>query len=322
MQSESLNDMIGVKGCGCMYASIVTDQIDADLETALRIAKLYGYTHVELQQVFEKGIEQCSMKEISHIRSLLTKYDRKVSCLATTLFLLCPLHEDDVLSIPKPYPYALQGKLDVHLKYLRNACRIAKRLNCTRIRIFPFRYPDNRKPPYGTLEDIALLMKAMRKAVTIAEEEHITLVLENSPYTYLPKGYMSIQVVKGIRSEHFKLLWDGGNSYMAQKDYVPQEYLTFSILDELHYVYPWVAHIHIRDCVFASEDDATYHDVAFAQGDVDYMMLFSYLRKVAYPHAVSLNADICEDETLESMKTLQDWLTLSQLLDDKPQDDA
>lgn len=27
-----------------MYASVITDQIDEDLETALRIAKLYGYT--------------------------------------------------------------------------------------------------------------------------------------------------------------------------------------------------------------------------------------------------------------------------------------
>ena len=27
-----------------MYASVITDQIDEDLETALRIARLYGYT--------------------------------------------------------------------------------------------------------------------------------------------------------------------------------------------------------------------------------------------------------------------------------------
>ena len=29
-----------------MYTSVITDQIDEDLETALRIAKLYGYTHI------------------------------------------------------------------------------------------------------------------------------------------------------------------------------------------------------------------------------------------------------------------------------------
>ena len=45
-----------------MYASVITDQIDEDLETALRIARLYVYTHVELHNVLGKSIEECSLK--------------------------------------------------------------------------------------------------------------------------------------------------------------------------------------------------------------------------------------------------------------------
>ena len=40
-----------------MYTSVITDQIDENLETALRIARLHGYTHVELHNVFGKSIE-------------------------------------------------------------------------------------------------------------------------------------------------------------------------------------------------------------------------------------------------------------------------
>ena len=40
-----------------MYLSVITDQIDADLNTALRIAKEYDYHDVELHNVFGKSIE-------------------------------------------------------------------------------------------------------------------------------------------------------------------------------------------------------------------------------------------------------------------------
>ena len=73
-----------------MYASVITDQIDEDLETALRIARLYGYTHVELHNVFGKSIEECSLKEINTIRTLLNTYELKVSCIASTVFFPCP----------------------------------------------------------------------------------------------------------------------------------------------------------------------------------------------------------------------------------------
>ena len=52
--------------------------------------------------------------------------------------------------------YAIEGDINTHLRYLENACRIAKRLNCPRVRIFPFRFPDNRKPPFGIQEDMNL----------------------------------------------------------------------------------------------------------------------------------------------------------------------
>lgn len=69
-----------------MLKSIITDQIDNDLEKTLPIIKEEGYEYVELHNVFGKTIEACSDEEVNQIRSLLQKYDMKVSNLASTVF--------------------------------------------------------------------------------------------------------------------------------------------------------------------------------------------------------------------------------------------
>lgn len=101
------------------------------------------------------------------------------------------------------------------------------------------------------------------------------------------------------------------NSYRAYKENVPAEYLTFSLEEELHYIYPWIDHIHIKDYAYNAALEKPFQHVAFDMGDIDFMMIFSNLRKYGYENAVSLEAETDYNETLESMKRMQDWVTLS-----------
>ncbi len=230
-----------------MYLSVITDQIDADLNTALRIAKEYDYHDVELHNVFGKSIEQCNDTEVEQIKSLLKTYDCKVSCIASTVFFLCPLLEGDQVTLFNPEFYTIEGGLEEHLRYLERACVIAKALDCPRVRIFPFRFPDNRAPYFGTDEHIALIIENVKKAVTVAEKHGITLVLENCPYSHLPKGAMTIQVVSAINSDALKLLWDPANSYRAYQENVPPQYLKTTLSEECSLIAPWIDHVHIKN---------------------------------------------------------------------------
>ena len=74
-----------------MQYAIITDQICEDLERALQIAKAHHYSHVELHNVFGKSIEECSLAEVEHIRTLLQTYHLEVSCIASTMILFMPL---------------------------------------------------------------------------------------------------------------------------------------------------------------------------------------------------------------------------------------
>lgn len=291
-----------------MQYAIITDQICEDLERALQIAKAHHYSHVELHNVFGKSIEECSLAEVEHIRTLLQTYHLEVSCIASTVFFLCPLYEGDQVSLFNDSFYAIEGDINTHLRYLENACRIAKCLNCPRVRIFPFRFPDNRKPPFGVQEDMNAILRAIRLALRIAKEYDITLVLENCPYSRLPKGMMTIQIIKAFQDPHLRLLWDPANSFRAVKENVPKDYLLFSLMDELRYIYPQIGHIHIKDYHYDPSQQKPFVHKELFDGDIPYDQILTYLHNRGYDKVLSLEAEVPFQETISSMDKLKDTL--------------
>lgn len=287
-----------------MQPSIILDQISDDLELSMKIAKEHHYSYVELHNVFGKSIEECSLRETERIRSLLRKYDLNVSCLASTVFFLCPLHEGDQVTLFDDSFHAIEGNASTHLRYLENACRIAGKLHCPRIRIFPFRKPDNRPAPFGTQEDINIILPLMRKALQIAKAHDITLVLENCPYSYLPKGMMTIQIINAFDDPHLRMLWDPANSFRADVADVPKEYLIFSLMDELRYIYPAIGHIHLKDYHYDPSQKKPFVHKELFKGDIDYPLLLRFLRKEGYNQALSLEAEVPYEETIRSMDSL------------------
>lgn len=292
-----------------MYLSVITDQINADLNTALRIAQEYGYRDVELHNVFGKSIEQCDDHEVDQIKALLKKYDCRVSCIASTVFFLCPLLEGDQVSLFNPEFYTIEGGVDEHLQYLKRACEIAKALDCPRVRVFPFRFPDNRPPYFGTDEHIALIIEYVKKAVAVAETYGITLVLENCPYSHLPKGAMTIQVVSAIQSDNLKLLWDPANSYRAYKENVPPQYLNTTLSEECKLVAPWIDHVHIKNYTYDPAYEKPFVHTSLREGDIDFAQLFEQLDACGYQGAVSLEAETPWEETEDSMVWMKNQLS-------------
>lgn len=288
-----------------MKVSIITDQIDQDLETALQVAKEHGYKYVELHNVFSKSIESCNFVEVEEIQRLLEKYDMKVSCIASTVFFLCPLYDDDKVSLFNEEFKTVTGNVEDHLLYFAHACSIAKQLNCSYIRLFPFRFPDNKKPPFGTPEEQQLIIDNIKKAVNIAEKHNITIVLENCPYSRLPKGMMTIQVIKAINSPHLRLLWDPANAFRAYVQNVPQEYLTGTLQDELEAIYPYIGHIHIKDYRYDTTSESNFIHTALLEGDIQYEPIFDYLKENKYDLTVSLEPEVDYESTLSCMDTLK-----------------
>ena len=286
--------------------SVIADEISEDLETAFRIAREKGYETVELHNVFGKSIEELSDEEVGEVKRLLQKYQLRVSDIASTVFFLCPLCEGDEVSLFNDSFHAVTGNMEEHLQYLERACRIADALGCRYVRVFPFRFPDNRKPPYGTEEDMERIVAAMRMASDIAWKYPVTLVVENCPYSHLPKAEMTLELVQRIHRSNVKMLYDPANSYRAVKENVPEEYLGKDIMEEVKDILPEVRHIHVKDYHYDPEvQPRPFVHVTAGDGDLPYEELFRCFIDGRYHGVFSLEPEADEEGTLKSM----DWLS-------------
>ena len=286
-----------------MKLSIISDQVSQNLEEALKIIVKEGYEYVELHNVFGHSIETCTKEEVEIIKHLLNRYHVKVSNIASTLFFLCPLYQGDEVSLFNPGFYSIQGDLKYHLKVLEHACWIANELDCPKIRIFPFRWPDNRKGPYGTKQDFEKIIENIKKALDISKKYHVTLMLENCPYSHLPKGKMTLQVVQEINDPYLKLLWDPANSYRAIRENVPKEYMDWSLEEELLHLYPYIGHIHLKNYHYVSGLVKPFVHVPLLNGDIDYKTLVKSIQETC-DCILSLEPEVDTQGTIQSMRQL------------------
>lgn len=284
--------------------AIISDQVDEDLRKACYKIKKEGYQFVELHNVFNKSIEECSEAECNLIKEILDEYGLEVINIASTIFFLCPLYEHYRVSLFNDSFHAIQGDKRYHLAMLHNACKIAKHLNCKTIRIFPFRFPDNEEVTVvGTKEDQVKIVEVFNEAVKIAEHYDIILVVENCPYSHCPKGAMTYDIVKAIDNVHLKMLWDPANSYRAEKHRVPKEYENISLIDEYKLIKKEVRHVHLKNYEYDLAQMKPFVHQSLLDGDINYPELIKCMHD--YPHYLSLEPEVSYDETIRSMRDLK-----------------
>ncbi|MGQ9747673.1 MAG: hypothetical protein ACUVQZ_07940, partial [Candidatus Caldatribacteriaceae bacterium] len=64
------------------------------------------------------------------------------------------------------------------------------------------------------ISDIA---EKFAKPVQRAESNNILLVVENCPFSYLPRGIMTFRLTSIMKSPYLRLLWDVGNSFRSME---------------------------------------------------------------------------------------------------------
>ena len=275
-----------------MNKSIITDQISMDLEEALITAKSFGFSYVELHGVWGKTIEDCSYVEVEKIKRLLNQYGMRVSNLATTVFLMCKLKDDyEIKPFGSGFVVTSAVSLDEHLKALGRACVIAKKLECEYIRIFPFRYPENHLV-VGVEDDLEIIAENFRKALEVIQNEPVTLVVENCPYSHCPKVVMTNRLVSMIQSPKLKLLYDPANSFRADTQRVPSEYLRLTTYEEIPLVSENINHVHLKNYHYDPSFTKPFIHTTLKNGDLDYSKILRQLSDVDYEGALSLEPEV------------------------------
>ena len=290
-----------------MKRSIISDQISSSPEEAFSIAREYGYEYVELHSVSGKTIETLNAEDTAEVKRLLKRYDLQVSNIASTIYFVCPLQESDAVSgFSDSFP-VFEGDLKAHLLQLKRACEIACELECGTVRLFPFRFPENRKPPFGDANDLERINEAMIQASEIAEPYGITLAVENCPYSHLPKGEMTLELIQAVNRPNVRLLYDPANSYRAVVNNVPERYRSWSLETEVRKLAPYIAHVHVKNYHYdPNVQPKPFVHVSAGEGDIDYRSLLALLKDSGYEGFCSLEPEVNREETLASMKWMRE----------------
>ena len=287
-----------------MIESIITDQIDANFEKACRIIADSGMKAIEIHNVFGKSIEECNESEAHRIKDIADSFGLQIVNLASTVFFLCPLYEGYRVSLFNPDFYCIEGDVNLHLEYLEQACRTAEIVGTDKIRIFPFRIPDNEEVGIvGTEKDMLEIADNIRLASAIAAKHNITLVLENCPYSHCPKAAMTQRLLRMADCFNVKLLYDPANSYRAEKFRIPEEWQTDDIPAEYHLVKNDIGHIHLKNYHYQKElTPKPFVHTALLSGDIDYIPLLEEMKKESA--ALSLEPEVSHEEAVDCIKQL------------------
>lgn len=286
-----------------MKTCIITDQITQNLDIASRTIRDHGLRLVELHGVNGKSVECLSRDEAMAAKACLDKCGLKTANLASTIFFMAPLYDDYEISLFKPEFAVFRGSIQDHLKQLEHACSIADIFECDTLRIFPFRFPDNKPGKKGgTPADLDRITEIMKEAADIAERHGKVLVLENCPYSHLPKGKMTQEIVRRVSSPALKMLWDPGNSYRAEITQVPDEFLGISLEEEFEAVKDDIRHVHLKNYRYDSLREKPFVHVGMCEGDIAYSRLLP--RLAGLNCAVSLEPELDPDTCVREMDVL------------------
>jgi L-ribulose-5-phosphate 3-epimerase len=277
--------------------AIISDQVNMDFEEALhRIRKHFEY--VEIHSLWDKTVEDLDDDEAREVETLLKRYGVKVSCLSTTLFLMCPLYTSvETLRRFSDAFLVFTGDVNAHTERLRRCIELSDRFGTTHIRIFPFRTEEGMDVDFSTC--ISDMKETLSVGVSLAEKDGKLLCLENCPHSYLPRGNMTFELVRSINSENIALLYDPGNSFRAPTSQIPERFRQATLRDEYEHIKELVGYFHFKD--YRKTEDGFQH-VAFGEGDVGFRDLYVLIRRGNDERTLSLEPEVKNEALEESIR--------------------
>jgi L-ribulose-5-phosphate 3-epimerase len=251
--------------------SIINDEISQDFGHACEIAsREFGMGWIELRGMWKKNIVSLDEKEIAEARSILKKYQLKVTDIAS------PLFKVDWPGAPKSkYSEAKSFGANFSLKQqdevLEYAIEMAKAFGTDRVRCFDFWRIADQAPYREAIND------KLREAAEKAAKRGIILVLENEMSCNTATGAEAAKVLDAVKASNFMLNWDPGNAAAVGEIPYPDGY---RLLPKER-----IGHCHCKDAI---KKGKKYDWAPMGGGFIDWSGQFKALKNDGYHFAVSL----------------------------------
>ncbi len=250
-----------------MKLSVITDEIDTDLERALQLVQEFPIERVELRTLWGTNLAEADDATLMRARQQLKQAGLGVCSLATPVFKadLFGTSEQGALHGASAAP------LEHHFALLERCLQLARFFEAPLIRIFAF-WRAGELTPEREDPIVAILERVLPQA----ERAGILLGLENEHSCQVGTGAELRRVLARLGSPYLRAVWDPGNAFVLGEN-AHEGYTA---------IQPWVVHIHIKDGV--REPDGRVRWVIVGDGEVGYPQHLDQIAQSGYQGFLSL----------------------------------
>ncbi len=259
---------------GPFQVAVISDEISQDFDHACSVIRNdFGLGYVELRDLWSKNLQKLSTTEIAEANRILTKYQLKVTDIAS------PLFKVDWPGAPRSQYAEHRDQFGADAAYkqqdevLARSIELAKAFGTDKVRCFDFWRLDDVKPYRAAIND------RLREAANTAGKQGVLLVLENEFACNTATGREAAATLAAVPSPNLALNWDPANAVMrGELDAYPGGWAALP-KDRIH-------HCHAKNAVKAASGKIEWSPVD--KGYVDWAAQFRALKQAGYHNAVSL----------------------------------
>jgi sugar phosphate isomerase/epimerase len=258
--------------------SIVTDEISADLETAVELAVEWGVRDFELRGYGTQRVPFFTDFQKQRVQELKEEYGARVVAISPGLFKIpyspkkrerFPLQIIDSALYQKWWD--ARSLIDYHIQELLPASlEYARIIGAEKIVIFGF---DRGSNPPGPAPDEVL--EILQSAAQETQKAGLTLVVEVENHFWADTGSRTADLVRAINHPALGVNWDPGNAMTAGDIPYPDGYQA---------IREYVRHVHFKDVLLMQGGDYRYT----INGQIDWIGQIQSLAADDYPGYISV----------------------------------
>jgi sugar phosphate isomerase/epimerase len=254
--------------------AVITDEISQDFDHACSVAaNEFGMQWVELRGMWDKSLGNLSDLEINDALKILSKYNLRVTDIASPLFKVdwpgAPRSGHDSKGDAPSADATFKHQDEV----LEKSIALAKQFKTDRVRGFDFWRIDDVAPYRAAIDE------KLREAAETCGKHGVLLVLENEFACNTATGREAARTLAAVQSPHLGLNWDPGNAVMrGEFDAYPT---AWNLLPKNR-----IQHCHVKNAVKGDDGKVQWSPVG--TGIIDWTAQFRDLARSGYRGAVSL----------------------------------
>jgi sugar phosphate isomerase/epimerase len=258
--------------------SLVTDEVSADLETAIELGLEWGVDAFELRGIGSQRVPCFSDYQKQRVLELREAYGIHIAAISPGLFKIpypAKKRQQFSLQVIDSSYYdqwqAARRLLDYHVQELLPASiEYAKQVGARQIIAFGFER-GSRPPGLPPDEILEIFQRAARQVA----QAGLQLAIEVENNFWADTGERTAAIMRRVGEPGFGVNWDPGNAFEAGDTPFPNGYQA---------IRPYVQHVHFKDAVRKPDGSAGYA----IQGDIDWAGQIRALYEDGYEGFVSV----------------------------------